>query len=604
MSKQHPLHYSIVPSNPEAHLFKISLTIQNPDPEGQVISMPSWIPGSYMIRDFARTVITIDVRGDDRDIAISKLDKNHWKIAPHNGPLTINYEVYAWDLSVRSAHLDTTHGFFNGSSVFLEVIGQSDQPCSVDIIRPQGEAYNSWRVATSMTRLDTKLHQFGRYQATNYDELIDHPVEMGNFSLATFNVAGIPHDIVLTGKHNADIERLSRDLKLICEEHVKLFSELPEMERYVFMTMVVGDGYGGLEHRASTALICSRSHLPLKQQKEISDDYLTFLGLCSHEYFHTWNVKRIKPEAYLPYDLNHEVYTQQLWAFEGITSYYDDLGLVRSGLITTEKYLELVGQMMTRVHRGEGRFKQSLADSSFDTWTKFYKQDESAPNNIVSYYAKGALIALALDITIRQATQHNASLDQVMHRLWQEHGKPLVGVPEKRIEEIASEVANTDLSEFFQRYLYSTQDIPFSELMQEFGIQWQLQPTASLDDKGGQYNDKPKSSVTWLGARFANDSIGAKLVNVLDNSPAQKAGLSANDVIIAFNGIKASKQNIEKLIGQYYPGDLIDVHAFRRDELMTFNITLETAPETTCAMQIDKQASDKQNNYRCSWLSL
>lgn len=604
MSKVFSLQYRIIPSDPEAHLYKVTLTIQNPDPQGQELRMPAWIPGSYMIRDFARTVITLSAESANQDMEISKLDKSTWQVATCADPLIVTYEVYAWDLSVRTAHLDTTHGFFNGTSVFLEVIGQSDSPCSVEILPPEGTQYNDWRMATSMTRLDAELHSFGSYQANDYDELIDHPVEMGTFTLATFDVANTPHDIVLTGKHYADTDRLRHDLKVICETHVNLFGELPDMDRYVFLVMVVGEGYGGLEHRASTALLCSRNDLPLVTQKDITDEYRTFLGLCSHEYFHTWNIKRIKPETYLPYNLNEESYTRQLWAFEGITSYYDDLGLVRSGLITPESYLELLGQTMTRVWRGQGRFKQSVADSSFDTWTRFYKQDESAPNNIVSYYAKGSLIALALDLTIRKATNHEASLDNVMQQLWQEHGKPLVGVPEKRIEEIASSIAGTDLADFFQRYLYNTEDIPLKEMMQEVGIQWQLQPTTSLDDKGGKFKEKSDTYALWIGARFTIDSSGVKLIHVLDDGPAQLSGMAAGDVIIAIDGLKTNKQNIGNILKAYEADDEIEIHAFRRDELMVFKLILEASPLTTCAMKLIDGADKEIINNRQQWLGL
>lgn len=602
MSKEFDLQYSIIPSNPEAHIFTVSLTINNPDPSGQKLRMPAWIPGSYMIRDFARTIITLSACSGERTLNTTKLDKSTWQVEACDTSLTIQYEVYAWDLSVRSAHLDTTHGFFNGTSVFMEVIGQADKSCLVEILPPEGENYKKWKVATSMSQLDAELHNFGTYYANDYDELVDHPVELGNFTLATFYVADTPHDIVLTGKHNADMKRLCDDLEKICRTHINMFGELPKMERYVFLVMVVGDGYGGLEHRSSTALLCSRNDLPLTNQQEISEEYRTFLGLCSHEYFHTWNVKRIKPEAYLPYDLSQETYTRQLWAFEGITSYYDDLGLVRSGVISRESYLELLGQTMTRVYRGEGRLKQSAAESSFDTWTKFYKQDESAPNNIVSYYTKGALIALALDLAIRQATSHQSSLDTVMQRLWQEHGKPMIGVPEAHIEQMSSEIAGIDLSNFFQRYLYNTDDIPFDELMGQVGIQWQLQPTTNLDDKGGKFIDDIDKTLTWIGARIANESTGAKLVHVLDNGPAQKAGLAAGDIIIAINNIRTSKQNIDKLLAPYSINDRLLIHAFRRDELMQFELTLEKAPLSTCAMKLQESPDESQLHALNNWL--
>jgi predicted metalloprotease with PDZ domain len=229
---------------------------------------------------------------------------------------------------------------------------------------------------------------FGRYRAQGSADLIDHPVEMGDFLHTQFLAAGTPHEIAIYGRHRADLGRLSRDLQKVCEEHANLFGELPP-DRYLFLMMVVGQGYGGLEHRDSTSLICSRADLPVPGQTEVTEGYRRLLGLCSHEYFHLWNVKRIQPARIQSSDLSGEVHTRLLWAFEGFTSYYDDLALVRCGLITERDYLDLLAQTITRVMRVNGRTKQSVAESSFDAWTKFYKQDENAPNAIVSYYAKG-----------------------------------------------------------------------------------------------------------------------------------------------------------------------------------------------------------------------
>ncbi|HEV7855477.1 MAG TPA: peptidase M61, partial [Herminiimonas sp.] len=330
------IRYTIVPRDLSAHLFAVTVTVDRPDPVGQRFSLPAWIPGSYMIREFARNIVQIAAESDGEKVALFKLDKHTWQAAPCDGPLTLHYEVYAWDMSVRTAHLDQTHGFFNGTSVFLKVEGHEHRAHSVDLQKPEGEQYEQWRVATAMKQSKGRRYGFGIYTAANYDELIDHPVEMGTFSLATFKARGVQHDVVFTGRvPNLDLPRLTADLKKICETQIAFFepkTKRAPMDRYVFMTMVVGDGYGGLEHRASTALICSRADLPVIGQKEMTDGYRTFLGLCSHEYFHTWNVKRIKPAAFAPYDLKQEGYTSLLWLFEGFTSYYDDLMLVRSGV--------------------------------------------------------------------------------------------------------------------------------------------------------------------------------------------------------------------------------------------------------------------------------
>ncbi|HSY28304.1 MAG TPA: peptidase M61, partial [Burkholderiaceae bacterium] len=341
--------------------------------------------------------------------------------------------------------------------------------------RPEGEIYQDWRVATALPELKARRYGFGTYVAANYDELIDHPVEMGAFELGSFKAHGVQHDVVFTGRvPNLDMARLTSDLKKICEAQITFFepkSKRAPMKRYVFMTMAVGDGYGGLEHRASTALICARADLPVKGQKAMSDGYRTFLGLCSHEYFHTWNVKRIKPANFAPYDLRSETYTPLLWVFEGFTSYYDDLMLVRSGVIDQAAYFKLIGKTVNAVMRGSGRHKQSIAESSFDAWTKYYRQDENAPNAIVSYYTKGSLVALALDLTIRAETKGKKSLDDVMRALWNGYGRDFYsadggkGVSESELEALIDSITGLKLKRTLDRWVRGTVDLPLATLL-------------------------------------------------------------------------------------------------------------------------------------------
>ncbi len=600
------MFYQILPSRPEAHIFTLVCRISEPDASGQLVSLPAWIPGSYMMREFAKNVVCLQARCDGRTLAVSRVDKSTWRVEPCQGELEISYDVYAWDLSVRAAHLDTNHAYFNGSSVFLQVHGKEGEECLVEIQRPEGSAYRSWRVATSMQRQEAALYGFGLYRADNYDDLIDHPVELAEFEPATFDVNGTPHDLVFSGRCDADIERICRDLKPICEQHAALFGELPEeVERYLFMTMVVGDGYGGLEHRSSTSLICSRSDLPVTGQQEISDGYLNFLGLCSHEYFHTWNVKRIKPAAFLPYDLSREAYTRQLWAFEGITSYYDDLALVRSGTIAPQRYLDLVAKTVTRVVRGSGRLKQSVADSSFDAWTKFYRQDENAPNAIVSYYTKGSLIALALDLTLRSVTDGRRSLDDLMRRLWREYGKPLVGVPEGRIELMAAEVAGQEMGEFFARFLYGTEDLPLAELLKSVAVDYLLRPAESPSDMGGSVSNRSPEELLAradLGVRVVAEGGAAKIANVFDGGAAQRAGLSAGDILVAIDALKVTAQSWAEHLQRCQVGQTIEIFAFRRDELMRFQVTLQAPPLDTCELRLQEGVADELLRRRNAWL--
>ncbi|WP_035060736.1 M61 family metallopeptidase [Andreprevotia chitinilytica] len=584
----HSIQYRIAPVDLAAHLFRITLTITKPDAAGQIVWLPAWIPGSYLIREFARNVVAIsaqDAKG--KAVRVTKLDKQRWQAAPVKGELTFEYDVYAFDLSVRGAYLDEARGFFNGTSVFLAVAGQEDLPVSVEIAQPEGKQYKGWQIATTLPHDSDKPSRFGAYHAANYDALIDHPVEMGEFTRETFKACGVPHEIVIAGRHRADMKRLKRDLKQICEYQIKLFGEPAPFERYVFMTMVTGDGYGGLEHRSSTALMASRDDLPLAHETAVKPSYRQFLGLCSHEYFHSWNVKRIKPAAYAPYDLTRENYTRLLWAFEGITSYYDDLTLVRTGLITEQEYLDLVAQTLTGVERGAGRLKQNLEEASLDAWVKYYRQDENSPNVLVSYYTKGALAALCLDLTIRQQTSGAKSLDDVMRALWQRFGRDFYpqgqGVAEDKWERVASEVAGVDLKAFFDQALRSTDALPVAGLLTEFGVETQLRAPAASGDKGGWKEiGTPGNS---LGARLAGEAGGVKLTHVLDGGAARAAGLSAGDVLVAWDGLRVTMANLDTLLGGYPVGSEVEVHAFRRDELIVRRLSIRTALADTWGLR-------------------
>ncbi|HYD82193.1 MAG TPA: M61 family metallopeptidase [Paucimonas sp.] len=595
---KHPIVYTIVPKDLGAHLFEVALTVAAPDPEGQVFALPAWIPGSYMIREFARNIIRIEATSGGLKIDLSKLDKHTWIAEPCDKPLTLRYEVYAWDLSVRAAHLDRTHGFFNGTSVFLRVEGQEHEPHVVDIQRAADPACKTWRVATTLPELKAKRYGFGTYIAADYDELIDHPVEMGDFALASFKAHGIPHDIVITGRvPNLDMARLQADLTKICEAQIAFFeprTKRAPMNRYVFMTMAVGEGHGGLEHRASTALMCSRNDLPVKGKKEMTDGYKSFLGLCSHEYFHTWNVKRIKPAAFAPYELSTESYTPLLWLFEGFTSYYDDLMLARSGLIEEGDYLKLVAKTINTVLRGTGRHKQSVAESSFDAWTKYYRQDENSPNAIVSYYAKGSLVGMALDLTIRTETKGKKSLDDVMRALWQRYGRDFYGaddnagrgVTEEEVYALFDEVTGLKLKRALDRYTKGTDDLPLAKLLAPFGV---------------EYGDKRKDAKAGLGIRATRDGNDCKLANVYEGGAAHRAGLSAGDVLAAIDGLRVTATNLDALLARYRDGDTLTVHAFRRDELMDFTVRLQAddAPQVALTAQAKPMGASRM---RAAWL--
>ncbi|HHC72889.1 MAG TPA: M61 family peptidase [Thiotrichales bacterium] len=595
------IRYRIRPQQPAGHYFEVQIEIDRPDPAGQRLAMPAWIPGSYMIRDFARNVGDFEASCGERRLGWRKLDKQTWALEPCEGTVRVRYRVYAWDLSVRTAHLDTTHGYFNGTAVFMAVEGREGEPCRVEILPPEGAAYEAWRVATTLSSAGAPPWGFGAYGADDYDELVDHPVEMGTFTLAEFRVAGVPHFVAVTGRHEADMDRLCADLERICSTHVALFGEFPA-ERYLFQIMAVGEGYGGLEHRSSTSLLCCREDLPRAGLGEPDEGYQRLLGLCSHEYFHTWNVKRIRPAAFIPYDLSREVHTRTLWAFEGITSYYDDLGLVRSGVIPPRAYLRLLSQVITRVWRAPGRFHQSVAESSFDAWTRFYKQDENAPNAIVSYYTKGALVALCLDLTLRRETDGERSLDDLMRRLWRDYGRTGRGVGEREIEAIASEICGSDLSGRLEEWLDGTGDLPVAELLASVGVEMRLRPQVDARDWGGREAAAEELPAASLGAEVVRHELGGRLRFVFEGGAARKAGLSAGDVVVAMEGLRVDHESLQARVARMKPGRRVLLHAFRRDELMTFEVELQAPPADTCDLRRVEGGPEETARGRQAWL--
>lgn len=576
------IQYSITPQDPKGHLFEVTLTIETPLEPYQQLRLPNWIPGSYLIRDFSKHLIDLKaMSAENEPIELSLIDKSTWQFASNGKPVTIRYQVYAWDLSVRGAHFDESHAFFNGTSVFLAVDGQREKPCLLEVVGTEFTKSCHWKIATGLAPQKVDKFGFGTYYATHYNSLIDHPFELGTYTEIEFEACGVPHKIALTGLFELDKARLKDDLIKICEYEIKLFGEPAPMKSYLFQVMVTGSDYGGLEHRNSTALMCSRDDLPYIGMKKATDGYLQFLELCSHEYFHTWNVKRIQPEIYQKADLSEPVYTNQLWWFEGITSYYDGLILKRAGLVDNETYLNLLAKQMTGVYRMPGRFLQSVAQSSLLTWTKFYQQDENAPNAIISYYTKGSLIALGLDLTIRQQTQGEKSIDDVLLYLWQHFGKTGIGLQEGQIETLCSDVSGIDLTDFFKRYLHGTEDLPFETLFKGVGIEFSLRQPTALKDLGGSIPPENESIELQFGANIADTlQQTVKITHVWNNRPAHQAGLSSGDELIAINGIKVSNQSqLQQRLKRSQQNTPWQCHFFRRDELRSCLVHLTAAPE-------------------------
>mgnify|MGYP000482267409 CR=1 FL=1 len=489
----------------------------------------------------------------------------------------------AWDaLALRAAWLDAQRGFFNGTSTFLQVHGQEALPHVVEILPPDdadgSDAFAGWRVATSLRELKARRHHFGSYIADNYDELIDHPVEMGEFQLIRFDAHGVPHEMAITGRvPNLDTTRLAADLKKICEQQIALFepaSKRAPMDRYVFLAMVVGDGYGGLEHRASTALICSRNDLPVKGHPAMSEGYRGFLGLCSHEYFHTWNVKRLRPAEFAQYDYAQENYTELLWFFEGFTSYYDDLLLRRAGLIDDAQYLKLLNKTINQVLQTPGREVHSVAKSSFEAWTKYYRQDANSPNLTVSYYTKGALVALCLDLSLRQhgVKNHSVSLDDVMRALRARCcTRPRQGpMQEADVLAVLKELTGRSWATEFKAWVHGTRDLPLQPLLTSHGV---------------AVHHEPAQLAQRLGLRVVEDH-SVQIKTVLHGSAAHRAGFAPGDewLGVETTGKTAWAWRIKKLDDLLlYAGTAKKVVALisRDRQLLRLNLTLPDAKANT-----------------------
>ena len=522
------IHYHVEPSDLHAHIFRITLTIARPAAR-QEVSLPVWIPGSYLVREFSKNLQGLEARQGKQTLQLTQCDKHRWQAdCDTRKPLVLAYSVCAYDTSVRTAWLDASRGFFNGTSLCLRVEGQEKRKHTLDIASTP--ATTDWSVATGLTPVKTDKNGFGLYAAANYDELVDCPVEMGSFWTGRFTACGVPHRFVVAGAAPSfDGKRLLEDTRKICEAAIRFWhgdGHKPPFKNYLFMLNAVGDGYGGLEHRNSTALICGRRDLPRSGETRPQEGYTTLLGLISHEYFHTWNVKRLRPSEFTGYDYTRENYTEMLWFFEGFTSYYDDLLLRRARLIDDAAYLKLITKTVNQVLQTPGRTVQTVAQASFDAWVKYYRQDENTPNATVSYYTKGSLVALCLDLALRR--EGRTTLDDVMRALWQRSaGGPM---SEADLRAVLRELGGRAFDEELDQWVHSTAELPLAQLLAGQGVALKA--------------EKPQLAQR-LGLRVAeNHSVHIK--TVLRGSAAERAGMNAGDEWLGVE-VKGQSWRITKL---------------------------------------------------------
>ncbi|RKG31095.1 M61 family metallopeptidase [Acinetobacter tianfuensis] len=558
------LHYQIEFDDYRQHLLHVTVRFLA-DPT-QVLSLPTWIPGSYLIREFSKHIESVRAYDEEgRLLQIQKFEKNKWRLFNTDHELiTVEYDVYAYDLSVRGAYVDENRLYVNPACACLGLEGQEHKAVEVEIFLP--DELKHFQIATG---LKTRSLVKGRFtlEAANYAELIDAPFELADQTRFSFEANGIAHEFVVSGKHAMNAARMQQDIEKICSTEISMFGSAP-FKDYTFMTIATGNSYGGLEHPNSTSLITPRDDLPKADEPaEPSEEYQRFLGLCSHEYFHSWLVKFIRPENFVNYNLNKEGYTSLLWIFEGFTSYYDDLILLRSGVISQSSYIKLLKAQIDRYLQNPGRFIQSVSESSFDAWVKFYRQDENSNNAGTSYYNKGCLVALCLDLGLRL---RGSSLDALMRKLY-ENAQNGMQVHERTIVELCNELTGDNWIEQINHLINTTDELPLDQLFPEFGLSYTLKNDQSLP----------------FGLKLADKPEGVAVVSARRDSLGVQAGLSANDVIVAIDGLKATAKLIEKYAKQ--EGVFI-VHAFRRDELMTFEVQAGGSDLTEVELKVEDQA--------------
>lgn len=594
------IRYHISMPAPHTHLFHVTLAVDGPHPDALRVALPVWTPGSYMVREFARHVQQMRATtADGTALECRKIDKSCWEVlGADTGTVRISYQVYANDLTVRTSHLDGTHGYFNPASVCVYVPGREQEPCAVTVQVPQG-----WRITTGLPALGddptVRWDDVGReflaaalgeasFLADSYDTLVDAPFECGTHRVLTFSVDGIPHEIAIWGHGNEDDARLIADTRTIVETEKAMFGGTLPYDRYVFIVHLADGRGGGLEHANSMTMLVDRFTF----QPESA--YERYLALTAHEFFHVWNVKRIRPDVLGPFDYQRENYTRQLWTMEGITSYYTDLLLLRAGLIDRARYLELLADKIVLLQSQPGRLVQSLHQSSFDAWIKLYRPDENSVNSSISYYLKGELVAMLLDVEIRRRSAGAHSLDDVMRFLYEHY--PISGPGFAETDGFIAAVETVtglhgQFDDFFARTLGSTEELPYDEVLAAAGLHlfWSHK-------RGGE---RPP---LWLGVRTRTEHGKLLVAATLSGGPAERAGVYAGDELLALDGFRIGESTLNARLDERQAGDTVTISLFRRDVLLHMPLVLEHAPADRLALAEADDAPAGASALLTDWL--
>ena len=569
------LTYYVKMNQGHYHLFEVSLHIENWSDNILNLKMPVWTPGSYLVREYSRHIQDFKAVSKDKQkkLLTQKISKNHWTIETKEvDKILINYRVFANELTVRTNHLDSSHGYFNGAALFYYIPGLENCPITVEIVLPNA----SWKISTALPAVKDTANQF---YAQDFDTLVDSPFEIGNQAIYSFEVLGKPHQYAIWGTGNINPNKLIEDTRKIIETEAKLFGGLP-YENYLFILHLTNNSFGGLEHKNSCSLIYSRFNF------RDPDKYNRFLQLVAHEFFHLWNVKRIRPKALEQFDYENENYTPSLWFSEGTTSYYDMVIPLRAGIYNGQKFLEILGKEITRFLHTPGRKVQPLSESSFDAWIKLYRRDANSDNCQISYYLKGELVSLLLDLLIRAKYQNKRSLDNVMMQMWEQFGKTETGFTPHQLQRVIESVADMDLQSFFNLYVDSTEELPLNKYLDPFGLQ--VKPILE--------------EIPYLGIRVQSENNKEIIKFVEKGSPASLEGIDPEDELLAINEIRVTADQLNERLKAYQTGEIISLTVFHQDELKTFSVTLgKPQPSRYEVVSVDKPSTLQQQNLT-GWL--
>lgn len=584
------LLYTISFPEPHTHLFEVSMRVPLPERRPTVdLAMAAWTPGSYKIRDYARHVqdlVAIDL-DSGATVPVFKIDKQTWRLEPGASRLVeVTYKVYANELTVRTAHLDDRHAYWNGAAVFLYVAGEADRPARVRVAGlPEG-----WTIATALDPVAGAAHE---YLAADFDALVDAPFACGALEIEDLTIAGVRHRLAIDGEGNYDLARLREDVPKIVSATLAMFGGTPPYPDYTFIVHCVPEGQpsGGLEHKRSTTLMWNRFRFRPREK------YEDFLALVAHEFFHVWNGKRLRPRELGPFDYRRENYTRSLWIVEGVTSYYDELILRRAGIIDAETYLKKVAEHVERIEETPGRLHQTLEEASFDAWIKYYQRTEHSVNSQVSYYEKGQIVAMLLDLEIRYRSAGARTLDDVLRALYREHPETGVGYDAARFEALASEAASFDLAPFFDAYVRETEEIDYGRFLRPFGLELRWEPKKDDGEKRETAEER-----AWLGARLRVEGGRTLVTEVLEGSPAFASGLMAGDEILALDGFRASAADFDLRLHERRPGERIEIAVFRGDRLRRLSATLAARPWARRAIKPRPDAAPAERARYEAWL--